>query len=31
MAHLNEQVIYITEDDYERIVEERKKRTLSQN
>ena len=31
MAHLNEQVIYITEDDYKRIVEERKKRTLSQN
>jgi hypothetical protein len=31
MAHLNEQVIYITEDDYKRIVEERKKRALSQN
>jgi hypothetical protein len=31
MAHLNEQVIYITEEDYKRIVEERKKRSLTQN
>jgi hypothetical protein len=31
MAHLNEQVIYITEDDYRRIVEERKKRASTQN
>ncbi len=27
MAHLNQQLIYVTEDDYRRIVEERKKRT----
>ena len=27
MAHLNEQLIYITEEDYRRIVEERRKRT----
>ena len=31
MAHLNEQVIYITEEDYRRIVEERKKRASTQN
>lgn len=31
MAHLNEQVIYITDDDYHRIVEERKKRTRTQD
>jgi hypothetical protein len=31
MAHLNEQVIYITEDDYTRIVEDRKKRARTQN
>jgi hypothetical protein len=31
MAHLNEQVIYITEEDYARIVEERKKRRATQN
>jgi hypothetical protein len=32
MAHLNEQVIYITEEDYQRIVEERRKRkTATQN
>jgi hypothetical protein len=31
MAHLNEQVIYITEDDYKRIVDERKKRNVTQN
>jgi hypothetical protein len=31
MAHLNEQVIYITEDDYRRIVEERKARARTQN
>jgi hypothetical protein len=29
MAHLNEQVMYITEDDYRRIVEERRKRGVS--
>ena len=31
MAHLNEQLIYITEEDYQRIVEERKKRASTQN
>jgi hypothetical protein len=31
MAHLNEQVIYITEEDYSRIVEERRKRGSTQN
>jgi hypothetical protein len=31
MAHLNEQIIYITQDDYQRIVEERKKRASTQN
>ena len=31
MAHLNEQVIYITEEDYRRIVDERKKRASTQN
>ena len=31
MAHLNEQVIYITEEDYRQILEERKKRTSTQN
>ena len=31
MAHLNEQVIYITDEDYARIVEERKKRNQTQN
>jgi hypothetical protein len=31
MAHLNEQVIYITEEDYRRIVEERKQRIATQN
>jgi hypothetical protein len=31
MAHLNEQVIYITEDDYQRIVQERRKRVSTQN
>jgi hypothetical protein len=31
MAHLNEQLIYITEEDYRRIVEERRKRTSTQN
>ncbi len=31
MAHLNEQVIYITEDDYRRITDERKKRATTQN
>jgi hypothetical protein len=31
MGHLNEQVSYITEEDYSRIVEQRKKRSLSQN
>jgi len=31
MAHLNEQVIYISEDDYKRIVEERKQRHRTQN
>jgi hypothetical protein len=29
MAHLNEQLIYISEQDYQRIVEERQKRTPS--
>ncbi len=31
MAHLNEQVIYITDEDYKRISEERKKRTSTHN
>jgi len=31
MAHLNEQVIYITDEDYKRISEERKRRTPTQN
>jgi hypothetical protein len=31
MAHLNEQVAYITEEDYKRIVEERRKRSSTQN
>jgi hypothetical protein len=31
MAHLNEQIIYITDEDYRRIIEERKKRTSTQN
>mgnify|MGYP003430299299 CR=1 FL=1 len=31
MAHLNEQLIYITEEDYQRIVEERRKRISTQN
>jgi hypothetical protein len=31
MAHLNEQIIYITDDDYRRIVEERKKRAATQD
>jgi hypothetical protein len=31
MAHLNEQVIYISDADYERITEERKKRTPSRS
>ncbi len=31
MAHLNEQVIYMTEEDYQRIVEERRKRASTQN
>jgi hypothetical protein len=31
MAHLNEQVIYITEEDYARIIEERKKRRSTEN
>ena len=31
MAHLNEQVIYITEQDYSRIIEERTKRTSTQH
>jgi hypothetical protein len=31
MAHLNEQLIYITEEDYQRIVEERRKRASTQN
>ena len=31
MAHLNEQVIYITEEDYRQILEERKKRASTQN
>ena len=31
MAHLNQQLIYITEEDYKRIVEERRKRTSTQN
>jgi hypothetical protein len=31
MAHLNEEVIYITEEDYQRIVEERRKRASTQN
>jgi hypothetical protein len=31
MAHLNEQLIYISQEDYQRIVEERRKRTSTQN
>jgi hypothetical protein len=31
MGHLNEMIIYITEEDYARIVEERKKRVSTQN
>lgn len=31
MAHLNEQVAYITDEDYRRIIEERKKRTSTQD
>jgi hypothetical protein len=31
MAHLNEQVIYITDEDYRRITEERRKRTSTQD
>jgi hypothetical protein len=31
MAHLNQQLIYITEEDYQRIVEERRKRASTQN
>jgi hypothetical protein len=31
MAHLNEQLIYITEEDYQRILEERRKRASTQN
>ena len=31
MAHLNEQVIYITEEDYTQIVEARKRRTSPQD
>lgn len=31
MGHLNEQIIYITDEDYSRIVEERKKRAETQN
>jgi hypothetical protein len=31
MAHLNEQVIYITDEDYNRIVDERKKGNRTQN
>ena len=31
MAHLNEQVIYITEENYRQILEERKKRASTQN
>jgi hypothetical protein len=31
MAHLNQQLIYITEEDYQRIVAERKKRGSAQN
>jgi hypothetical protein len=31
MAHLNEQVIYITDEDYSRIVEERRKRSSTQD
>ena len=31
MAHLNEQLIYITEEDYRRIVDERRKRASTQN
>ncbi len=31
MAHLNEQLIYITEEDYQRIVEERRKKASTQN
>ncbi len=31
MAHLNQQLIFITDDDYQRIVEERKKRSSTGN
>jgi mono/diheme cytochrome c family protein len=31
MAHLNQQIIYITDEDYHRIIGERKKRTATQN
>jgi hypothetical protein len=31
MAHLNQQVIYITDEDYNRLVEERRKRASTQN
>jgi hypothetical protein len=31
MAHLNQQLIYITEEDYQRIVEERRRRASTQN
>jgi len=31
MAHLNQQLIYITEEDYQRIAEERRKRASTQN
>ena len=31
MAHLNEQLMYITEADYQRIVAERRKRISTQN
>jgi hypothetical protein len=31
MGHLNEMIIYITEEDYARIVEERKNRVRTQN
>ena len=31
MAHLNEQVMYLTEEDYERILKDRKQRTAPKN
>jgi len=31
MAHLNQQLIYVTEEDYKRIVEERRKKASTQN